>query len=260
MAQASRIGRRRLMAAGIGVLGAAALPRATRAETRQIAGNVTWRERMALPPMAQIDVMLIDVSRADAPAPRLAAQKIFGPATSPVPFLLDYDPALILDRHSYALRATIRFEGHLAYTSTRQIPAFPATPGPVEIPVEQIKRPHPSPAHAIPVGNWLAEDIMGGGVIDNLQSTLVIAADGHVSGSAGCNRFTGRADFAGNTVSFGALGSTRRACVPAAMDQETKFYHALSASRSFRQDPAADKLILLDAEGQPVMRLALLPG
>ena len=33
-----------------------------------------------------------------------------------------------------------------------------------------------------PAGRWLAEDISGGGVIDNLQTVLEIAADGTVAG------------------------------------------------------------------------------
>ncbi len=41
------------------------------------------------------------------------------------------------------------------------------------------------------VGSWLAEDIGGRGVIDDLQTTLEIREDGTYGGMAGCNHFTG---------------------------------------------------------------------
>jgi len=93
-------------------------------------------------------------------------------------------------------------------------------------------------------------------VIDNLQSVLEISGDGAVSGSGGCNRLHGQATISGASLSFGAIASTRMACPPAVMDQESKFLSALQAVRSFRVDPQQRKLFLLDAAGQTVMRLS----
>ncbi len=62
---------------------------------------------------------------------------------------------------------------------------------------------------------WLAEDIKGGGVIDNAQSTVSIAAGGKVTGSGGCNRMFGTATIAGDALTFGGIGTTRMACAPA---------------------------------------------
>jgi len=81
---------------------------------------------------------------------------------------------------------------------------------------------------------WLAEDIKGGGVIDNAQTTVSFAAGGKVTGSGGCNRLFGTATVAGETLTFGGIGTTRMACVPALMDQERKFLDALAATRTFR--------------------------
>jgi len=109
---------------------------------------------------------------------------------------------------------------------------------------------------ASPAGRWLAEDIFGGGVIDRLQSTLDIAADGRTSGSGGCNRIGGKAMIEGSSISFGSLFSTRMACSPAVMTQEGKFLKALGQTRSFRLDPRERKLYLLDAAGKVVVRLS----
>ena len=46
------------------------------AATGQVTGSVTYRERIALPPTAVVQVRLVDVSRADAPAVLIAEQVI----------------------------------------------------------------------------------------------------------------------------------------------------------------------------------------
>jgi putative lipoprotein len=105
-------------------------------------------------------------------------------------------------------------------------------------------------------GVWLAEDIGGGGVIDTAQSTFAITADGAVSGSGGCNRLTGRARIDGQAVGIGPLATTRKACVPALMDQERKFLAALEATRAYRFDGAV--LRFLDASGAELVRFTKL--
>jgi heat shock protein HslJ len=81
---------------------------------------------------------------------------------------------------------------------------------------------------------WLVESVTGAGTIDTGQTQLVIAADGRVSTTVGCNRIAGSAKIDGDKLSFGPLISTRKACAPALMDAEQKYMTALAAVRSFR--------------------------
>jgi putative lipoprotein len=104
-------------------------------------------------------------------------------------------------------------------------------------------------------GTWLAEDIGGGGVIDDAQSTLTIAADGTVNGNSGCNGFGGTATIEGDKVTFGPMVGTLMACAEAIMDQERKFYDALDRTASFRIDEVG-KLILLDDGGAELARFS----
>src|SRR6516165_2681567 len=69
-----------------------------------VTGTVAYRERMALPPDAAIDVRLEDVSLQDAP-PRLVGESIFAAAGQQVPiaFQLSYNPADINPAHTYQL-------------------------------------------------------------------------------------------------------------------------------------------------------------
>ena len=54
---------------------------------------------------------------------------------------------------------------------------------------------------------------------------------------------------------FGPIISTKMACAPAIMDQESHFLSALADTRLWRIDETRDKLILVDAHGMTVLRL-----
>lgn len=239
-----------------GLLAVAALMPATSAmaETTVLRGTVNFRERMALPQNASVVVQLVDVSRADAPAEVIAEDRIANATGSPIPYRLSFDHARINLRHRYALQARITNGDRLLFITTTHHGIFAGGRNNTRILVHRVSQTT-SPA-ASPTGKWLAEDIFGGGVIDRLQTVIEIAADGTVSGSGGCNRFHGKATIEGERIQFGPLAGTRMACTPAAMDQEHKFHQALSAAKSFRLQPRERKLMLLDGNGTPVVRLA----
>ncbi|MET0378888.1 MAG: YbaY family lipoprotein [Spongiibacteraceae bacterium] len=74
----------------------------------QLSGNVSYRERIALPPEAELRIALEDVSIADAP-PRLVAEQLIRPTTQvPIPFALTYDARAIEADHRYRLIGEIR--------------------------------------------------------------------------------------------------------------------------------------------------------
>lgn len=103
--------------------------------------------------------------------------------------------------------------------------------------------------------NWLAEDIMGGGVVDRAQSTLQPLPDGRVAGSSGCNRFNGSGVISGGKVAIGLLATTRMACPEALMAQETKYLKALAAST--RYEIGDDGLLrFYDATGALTVRFS----
>ena len=103
------------------------------------------------------------------------------------------------------------------------------------------------------VGSWLAEDIGGRGVIDDLQTTLEIREDGTYGGMAGCNHFTGTFGLSGATITFGPAAATRKMCVPAVMDQERKFFEALKSELVWRIE--GSKLFLGGRNEKSVLQL-----
>lgn len=224
------------------------------ADMTTLRGQVSFHERLALPPGAVVQVALVDVSRADAPAIPLARQQVEGAIASPIPFELTFDRARIEAGRSYALQARILVNGELWFINTSRHAIFDGGPDNTDILVQRVAAGPSLP----PFGTWLAESIGGGGVLDRLQSTLEITPDGRAGGNGGCNRFTGRATIEGDAIAFGEMASTRMACSPAVMDQEAKFHAALRAAKRFQTLPQQRKLLLFDANGNIVLRLTKL--
>ena len=88
------------------MFGIMALPDAAGAEERTIQGEITYRERIALPPEAVVTVELTDVSVPDAPA-IVGKQEINSPGQVPIKFAISFDPAVIQSEATYALQARI---------------------------------------------------------------------------------------------------------------------------------------------------------
>lgn len=221
------------------------------AATKRLRGTVSYRERIALPPHALLEVRLLDVSLADAPSKTLAVTRVKTRHQMPIPYRLRYDEARIRSGRSYALQARIIVDGKLWFISTTRHSVFTGRPDETEIRVERVKSEAPEAGN--PSGKWLAESIRNGGVIDNLQTVLDISADGKVSGSGGCNRITGRATIAGGRITFGPVASTKMACAPAVMDQESKFLAALGDVQHWQVDKRRGKLILLDGRNREIL-------
>ena len=81
----------------------------------KIQGSVTYRERIALPPNAQLEIVLADVSLADAPYKAIAEKKIIPAGQVPILFELNYDSNKIMPNYTYAVMARITEDGKLLF-------------------------------------------------------------------------------------------------------------------------------------------------
>ncbi len=105
-----------------------ALPDAVAAEERMIEGEITYRERIALPAQAMVTVELADVSHAEGPAAVLGRQEIRGPIQAPVKFTLRFDPWVIRPEAAYALQARITVDNELWFSNEMRYEAHSASP------------------------------------------------------------------------------------------------------------------------------------
>lgn len=91
----------------------------TESKAAHVTGTVTYRQRIALTPDAQLTVKLVDISLQDAPAVTVAEQIIDNPGQLPISYDLTYEPEDIDPRHTYAVQARITSGGKLQFTTTR---------------------------------------------------------------------------------------------------------------------------------------------
>jgi len=103
---------------------------------------------------------------------------------------------------------------------------------------------------------WLAWDINGRGPGDKTYATLVFNP-GRISGSGGCNRFSGVLDVKADAWQASDIALTRMECAPELMKEEASFIGALEAARSHKIEGGV--LTLLDESGAVRLRLVHLP-
>ena len=106
-----------------------------------LTGTVTYRQRVALTPEAEVQVELRDVTSPDpASSAPIAKQLIATPGQVPIPFSLEYDPTRIFGGRSYAISARIVDRGQLQYVTETPIPVLTrGAQAPFEIVVVPVK-------------------------------------------------------------------------------------------------------------------------
>ena len=102
------------------------------------------------------------------------------------------------------------------------------------------------PADLLRAGEWVVEDLAGGGIIDRSRVTLEVGGEQSLSGRASCNDFEGSFELTGENLTFAPALGTNAVCAPALMDQERRFLELLAGVRGFALDETG-ALLLLDA-------------
>jgi heat shock protein HslJ/uncharacterized membrane protein len=95
---------------------------------------------------------------------------------------------------------------------------------------------------------WRLESLAGAGVPDGAQATLEFPSEGRANGNGSCNRFNGVVTVEGNTIRFGGLATTRKACAEAVMRQEDAYLAALREAERFELEGDA---LLIHATVRP---------
>ncbi len=230
---------------------------------QRIHGTATYRERMALPPGAVFEAAIEDVSRADAPAAVIATTRMEPPGSPPIEFILAYDATRIVPNGRYVVRARIHLDGKLLFTS--QVAAPVITGGsPTSVSIALVRAGAGPTAPAAPGSTtpsapgsrplettyWRAIELAGRPAPaqkPDREAHLVFREGGRVSGSDGCNRFSGGYELEGEGITLGQMLRTHMACVDTP-DIERGFRAALEGASRWRI--VGDRLELLDATGK----------
>ncbi|MFJ3481906.1 META domain-containing protein [Pseudomonas sp. NPDC090202] len=94
---------------------------------------------------------------------------------------------------------------------------------------------------------WIGERPL----MDYSHLTMTLGKDGRAYGNAGCNHWFAAYRLDGDAISFGPLGSTRKQCAPALMEQERRFLDAMGKVQRWDMSEI-NQLQLWPAQGQPL--------
>jgi len=99
---------------------------------------------------------------------------------------------------------------------------------------------------------WNLSSLMDQKLAAGSSISVEFTDDGRVSGSAGCNRYSGAYTTSGNSLTISApLATTMMACEGAIMDQEIAYLQALGEVKKF--EISGDQLTLLDADKKAIL-------
>jgi putative lipoprotein len=235
------------------------------ADELTITGEVTYRERVALPPHASLNMLLVDIDTPEAEPLAGAAAIISRPGQVPLQFTFHVESQAIDDDGRYGLIAEIVSHNHVWFRNDVPAPLGTASDAPLLIivsldtePVEVVNEPEAGDGDLEVKTElfdtvWLIDTIDGEPVLHQTQPTLSIAADRRAGGNGGCNNWFAEARFDGAALYFGAVAATRMACGPEVMKQEAVFFKALEAVSAYELD--GEQLILTDSDGTALVKL-----
>lgn len=220
-----------------------------------VTGEVFYRERMALPSGASLHIELV---RLPDGAPVVGAEAYIAPSGQvPLTFNLNIrtnpDP-----KRDYGLRAEIRANGQVLFSSPSPVQVDLANPAPISI---LVTRQKPQPVAAAPTlpeptlldTRWRVTSIGGKPVTGMRPIILAIAADLRATGNGGCNSYVSELTLLASKLVFGPAAATRMACAEDIMAQEAAYFAALAAVGGFERDDKG--LRLLDPAGIPLVGL-----
>jgi putative lipoprotein len=216
----------------------------------QLPGQVTYRERIALPDEAVLSIELIDLALPDRP--RLSVSAPTGAGQVPLGFTLTFEDSMILPQHDYAINAEIS-AGDIRFRNAEPYPVTPlAQTDPVLIVTSMVAQNNTASSETVaapqdlPLLNitWEATVIGETPVPPGVDITLQIESDMRAGGNGGCNSFFSQATITEDSFAIGEVARTQRSCFYERNMLEQSYLNALKASVGWVID--GDTLSLLD--------------
>lgn len=246
----------------------------SKANIQILEGEVYYRERILLPPGALLEMTLEDVSKMDVASVQISSvQQTLEGGTSPYPFSLNYDAALIKPNMRYNLRAKVMLSDKLLMTSTEQLDPFRNSHDRINIKLSTVA--HKTLQSSAGKSVDKAKDSLTATPLSTLTNTYwklmtlndeaVIMSDQQkreafiqlsdvnntVKGFGSCNQFQGTFIVNDNNLSFASIAATRKACLNG-MDMESKLLQVLELTSYYSINH--HDLTLFDSEKQIIVR------
>jgi putative lipoprotein len=235
------------------------------AQATTLSGDVTYRERMALPVPAELVVTLVE----------LATGATIASATAPIPERGQVPLSYSLNLHQqpapendYGLVAKILSQGDVVFqnydpivvdpASSKQTTIFVHRAGEVQRVIEEPQVLNFDPTHAtispLISSDWTVLSVNGEIIEGPRKPSIGFDHESRVYGTGGCNRYFTTVTIAGSAISFGVGGTTNMACDAATMRREAAFFSALAEIVGFELE--GEVLRLIGTSGTVLLQLS----
>jgi putative lipoprotein len=204
-----------------------------------VTGTIAYRERMALPPDAAIEVKLQEISAQHTPA-KTVAETVFSPEgkQAPIPFQLSYNPADVKPANTYQVEANISVNGKVMFVTNTAYPVLTnGAPSQVAVMLQQAPAA-PSAASGTKLygTHWVLAELNGKPAEPGAGKSahLVLHKKGKLSGFTGCNNLMGTYIAEQGALQFTPSATTMKMCPQNLMAQEQAFLAALKATNKYQ--------------------------
>ena len=218
----------------------------------QIQTEVFYLDRSMLPPQSELTVSLEDVSKMDVAATLISSKSVTLSTAPPYRVTLDYDNALIKENMRYNVRAQIKKDGKLLYTSTEANNPFLATSDTIKIKVSKVAA-NVKPDVSLENTYWKALKLNGEKIVTPegaRELHLQLKPDNQIRGFAGCNNFMGQYIAKEFGLRFSKVATTMMMCQDQGNALEQSMHQVLQDT--FEYQIKGESLTLFNELKQPI--------
>ena len=221
-------------------------------DSGEITGSAGYRERIALPSDAVLNVKLLDVSRQDTAATVMSSQR-YAMNAVPQDFTLSFDPKLIQQTMRYSVTATIEVDEKVLFRTTSNNPVLTQDAGQsIELLLMKVQA---QPTSAIRLdGRWEVFELGGRAIVTDQTPVVDFSVPGSIGIKGACNSYIGQADANGSNLNFtGQTVGTLKACVPEWEKLDQDLLKALQNGTRYEQHD--DTLVFTNEAGISEVRM-----
>lgn len=200
-----------------------------------ITGQLAYRERIALPPEARMEIVITDITRGEDDGLVLSRlETSIGNASVPIPFAIDVSKHNLSEGPLYVLRAFLKdADGTVLFRSTEPF-LLNLRNEQIDVGTIMLSMTTPDDQGARDVaqindGEWRVTQFNFDVVPVPTAPVMTFALDGRFYGSTGCNNFSSDYTLDGTQISISPIATTMRACEAPLMEQERRFLEVISS-------------------------------
>ncbi len=210
------------------------------AMVKTLTGQLAYRERIALPPNAKVEVVLTDITHGTDQELVLARTvKSYERTSPPIPFRLDVSRLNASAGPLFGVRAFISDpDGRVLFRTSSPVLVDPRGDA-ADLGTIVLSMSGPGEGGVTSVPNIRGAEWTVAAINRDLtgvepKPTITFGLDGRAFGSGGCNNFSSTYTLEGRSVTFAPIAANLRACAGPVMQQERAFFDVLNGVSSAR--------------------------